>query len=320
MIDKIYEKALKQADAVEILYNEIEALSLNIYNFKETFPLVRHLKGVCLRVIKNGKLGWAYASLPSNIDKLIDEALRSAMYGPRVNFDFPSIEEELPALNIYDEKLAEVGIEELLDSARYILGKVRKAVPEIMLNMFIEREIRTVRLINSSSFDRTYKKTRKTETLIQIFPGSKEGIYKESVTCKNSPYPEYLIEELIDDYNATLKPVEVPTKKMDVILRPSALWSFYYRLLTGVNGKNILKGISPLKDKLNEQIFSELLNIYDDPWYDWAPKSCPFDDEGVVTYKKPVVEKGVLKTYIYDLFNADKAETKSTGNGFKRYM
>ena len=39
-----------------------------------------------------------------------------------------------------------------------------------------------------------------------------------------------------------------------------------------------------------------------------------FDAEGVATYKKNVIENGVLKTLLYDLTNARKAGKESTGN------
>ena len=43
--------------------------------------------------------------------------------------------------------------------------------------------------------------------------------------------------------------------------------------------------------------------------------TAPFDGEGVATYKKSVIENGVLKTLLYDLAYAQKAGVKSTANG-----
>ena len=40
-----------------------------------------------------------------------------------------------------------------------------------------------------------------------------------------------------------------------------------------------------------------------------------FDGEGVATYKKTVIENGVLKTLLYDIATATKAGSTSTGNG-----
>ena len=40
-----------------------------------------------------------------------------------------------------------------------------------------------------------------------------------------------------------------------------------------------------------------------------------FDGEGVATYRKNVIEKGILKTLLYDLATADRAGVTTTGNG-----
>ena len=45
--------------------------------------------------------------------------------------------------------------------------------------------------------------------------------------------------------------------------------------------------------------------------------SAPFDDEGVATFKKEIVSKGILNTLLHNLKTANKANLKTTGNGFK---
>ena len=42
-----------------------------------------------------------------------------------------------------------------------------------------------------------------------------------------------------------------------------------------------------------------------------------FDGEGVATYRKNVIENGVLNTLLYDLVTAKKAGKESTGNGLR---
>ena len=49
-----------------------------------------------------------------------------------------------------------------------------------------------------------------------------------------------------------------------------------------------------------------------------CPMRTNFDGEGVATYRKNVVENGVLKTLLYDLSTADKAGKQSTGNGLRQ--
>jgi PmbA protein len=81
------------------------------------------------------------------------------------------------------------------------------------------------------------------------------------------------------------------------------------------SAKNALLGMSRLAGKEGEQIASEIVTITDDAMREGCPVQTPFDDEGVATYKKTVVENGVLKTMLYDLTTAYKTGKTTTGNG-----
>ncbi len=80
------------------------------------------------------------------------------------------------------------------------------------------------------------------------------------------------------------------------------------------SGKNALLGLSLLAGKEGEQIASPILTLVDDPFYAENTMQCAFDAEGVPTREKVLVDHGVLQTLLYDLTNAKKAGTKTTGN------
>jgi PmbA protein len=84
------------------------------------------------------------------------------------------------------------------------------------------------------------------------------------------------------------------------------------------SAENVQQGRSPLKGKIGQKVLSEKITIRDDPFVPWGAGSTPFDDEGVPTRAKSVVEKGILNTYLYDTYTAKKEGKESTGNGFKR--
>ncbi len=84
-----------------------------------------------------------------------------------------------------------------------------------------------------------------------------------------------------------------------------------------VSAYNVQLGRSPLKGKLGEKVFSHSLTITDDPFIPWETGSGRFDDEGHPTTRKNIVEKGVLKTFLYDHYTASIEGRESTGNGFK---
>jgi len=75
---------------------------------------------------------------------------------------------------------------------------------------------------------------------------------------------------------------------------------------------------SPLRNRVGSLVVSEHLSIYDDPSIEWGLGSRPFDDEGIATSRKALVESGVLKTYLYNYYTAMREGRVSTGNGFRR--
>ena len=68
------------------------------------------------------------------------------------------------------------------------------------------------------------------------------------------------------------------------------------------------------KDKLGERVASELVTVYDDALMEGGLLTGKFDGEGVPSQTTAVIQKGVLKNFLYDNYNANKANTKSTGN------
>jgi TldD protein len=75
------------------------------------------------------------------------------------------------------------------------------------------------------------------------------------------------------------------------------------------------QGLSVYSNKIGQQIASPLITVIDDSTLPNRRGSFRFDDEGVVSQKTVLVEKGILKGYLYDRLSAMKDNVGSTGNG-----
>lgn len=84
------------------------------------------------------------------------------------------------------------------------------------------------------------------------------------------------------------------------------------------SAENVNNCSSPWTDKVGDSIAHESLTIVDNGRSEKGLLSSIVDDEGVPTQKTSVVEKGVLKSYLFDSYNAAQLELKSTGNGLRR--
>jgi len=89
-------------------------------------------------------------------------------------------------------------------------------------------------------------------------------------------------------------------------------------ILEAVNGENVNRRRSPWSGKLGQVVSDPVLTVIDDGRLAGGLRSGTVDDEGVPTSRKVLIERGVLKSYIYDSYNGAIAGRESTGNGFRR--
>ena len=78
----------------------------------------------------------------------------------------------------------------------------------------------------------------------------------------------------------------------------------------------VLSG-SVAKDRVGEQVASELVTLVDSGTSEFASHaggSIPVDDEGVEARRVPIIEKGILKSYLHNRESARIFETEPTGN------
>ena len=126
---------------------------------------------------------------------------------------------------------------------------------------------------------------------------------------------EKMPKEAIDEALSKIGAKEIPSGKYDVIFDGKQMRAILAAFSSVFSGRNAYLGLSLLKGKEGERVAAECLTLVDDPMYESSPMQTAFDGEGVATYKKNVIESGVLNTLLYDIASAEKVGKESTGNG-----
>jgi TldD protein len=75
------------------------------------------------------------------------------------------------------------------------------------------------------------------------------------------------------------------------------------------------QGLSVFSGKIGSQVASPLITVLDDATLPGRRGSFRFDDEGTPSQKTVLVEKGILRSYLYDKLTSMKDKVMSTGNG-----
>jgi PmbA protein len=111
-----------------------------------------------------------------------------------------------------------------------------------------------------------------------------------------------------------VNPRKVKSQSVPVIYDSRIASSLVGHFVSAIMGSAIARGTSFLRDRLGEQIFAKTVQIIDDPLKARGLASRPFDAEGIATKALPLIEAGVLKTWILDLGSARQLGLATTGH------
>jgi PmbA protein len=104
----------------------------------------------------------------------------------------------------------------------------------------------------------------------------------------------------------------------EIVLEPAAVSDLiFYTAYGGFGARRYQEYMSFLRDRIGEQMFSENLDLWDDPLDQRLVGASLFDDEGVPHQRVDLIEKGVVKNLVYDTLTATKDGVESTGNHAK---
>ena len=114
------------------------------------------------------------------------------------------------------------------------------------------------------------------------------------------------------------KPLE-KTAQMNVILNNLAAAELMNAgLINSVNGHSVVEGRSIFAEKMGEKVGVSSLTIHDDGQMPGDPNMVAIDDEGYPRKTTQIIDKGVLKNFIFDQYYSNIYSTKNTGNAKRK--
>ncbi len=105
-----------------------------------------------------------------------------------------------------------------------------------------------------------------------------------------------------------------PTMRVPVLLDPVAASSFLGVLAGALSADAVQKQRSLFAGLEGERVAAETFTLVDDGRLLAGPATSPFDDEGVPTRRTELITRGVLRGFLHDSYTAHRAGTVSTGN------
>jgi len=295
-----------ESEATRIVF---EANELKSFEVEET-------AGVALRVIVDGRLGFAASSNLEASDQLVTNVLESARHGDVLDMRFPAPQPG-PEVQVYDDELASLPIDRLVEIGREVIAIMREADADASVRIDLERRVRQIRLRNSVGVDvQEEKSPLSLGIVVQRIRGDDVVILFDyfGTTVWDEGYQAFA-RSIAEKLRLAQRPAALSPGRMPVLFSPAGALVLGLPLMMGLDGKNVYQGVSPMADRVGEQLFDEQLTLLDDPTLEGRPGSSAYDDEGLPRQRRALIADGVLKGFIYDLKTAVQSNAEPTGNG-----
>ena len=276
--------------------------------------------GLGIRVLKDGRLGFGFCT-PGNEEKGFKHALEFSKVSQKIDLEFPE-NENISKIKTYDKKVERAISEskgadfaqDLIDGCVSYANDINATMGGVEL--FVGNEI----VANTNNLFLEKRRTAILGTVIATIPGEKTSITaSEKEVSKRCDIDFRMIgEKSAAKVDSMRKKVDLPDGDVPVMLESRSLNQLFgFGLIPSFNGENVRKGKSVYTDELDNKIAHSHLVLKDDPTQDWGIGSSPFDDEGVLTRPLELISDGILNSFFYDLKEAHKSKTNSTGNALR---
>ena len=257
--------------------------------------------------------------LNDNLKILIKKCIETTKNTPEDEFnslpDKNLLAKEVKDLNLYDDNHIENDDKiEYLSRLEDAASKDKKIVNTE--SSFVEDKSNFI-LANSDGFSKGFKTSSFIASSIAVAKDDKsmERDYEYTLKChlEDIKNAEELGKKAAEQTIRKLSPRKIGSEKIAIIFDKRIAKGILSTFASAISSSAISRGTSFLKDKINQKIFSNSINVLDKPDILKGLGSRSFDAEGVKTDMLKLVDHGVLKHYLIDTYNGNKLNLKSNG-------
>jgi len=278
-------------------------------------------KGLGVRVIDNGRVGYAYTSDFKELDATWAAALELAQVADADPHRALPERQALPDqdLEIYDPAVESTPVETKVALAKGIEQAALdydERVVAVDLCTYRD-EVGHVYLANSRGFAGNYAKSVVAGFLLAV--GRDAAGQTAGLGLGFSPYLAEL-DPVAIGVEAARKAVEilggkpVATQQVTVVFDPTTAVELVTGLSRALTAEAMQRSRSFLLDKMGQDVANDIVSLLDNGQLKRGIATVPFDGEGVPSSATKLIDEGILQAVLHDTYTALKDGTNSTGN------
>jgi len=296
-------------------------------------------RGAGVRVVKDGKLGFATAAAAPSTDDEVRALAESAVALARVSTTSPhnvvlpataptgdALKALVASLALFDDETADAGADwatrlaiegERVARAHQGIAGVRDAGASARRGTFA--------LATSTGFVGGYGGTSANvwvSALIDDGPKKQvDGWWSAARRIADLDTMESVAHEAARRTLARKGARKIPSGRMPVVFDPSMARTFFGAVLAALNGDAVARKASFLAGHVGEHVLVEGISLVDDPHLSRALGSHPFDGEAQKVDRATLIDEGgVLRSYLLDARSAARLGQKTTGHASRGAM
>ena len=313
-----YAKNVK-IDECEAIFCQSKVTTIRITDSEIVEVKQNYEKKLGVRIIHQKKIFGAESTILENPTSIVDSALRLASFQNPKTFwkSLPFQLKKASLEKLYDKRLAEISGNTAADIAQQMINSASdKKVTSITGSLNIVSE--KFELGNSNglrcSDDATYiAGTINADSDSDSMAVS--GIGHASCRTLDAFDPEAVGGDAKNMCIDSINPQKCEEGDYSIIFEPYSVGEILsFVFASNFNLKTYSEKRSCFSGMLDSKIAVDGFTVLDDPHAKEGIGSKSFDDEGVATQVRPLIENGVFKNVYSDLFDAFKEEKNSSGN------
>ena len=310
-------KALERVESAELFRIDRETTPIALDDNGLEAIATRQNTGQALRVIHEGRLGFASSNDLEHSETLLDAACAAARFGEPTDMSFVSTPPH-EALPLSDPRLEAMSLEDMVALGESTHRRLKALVSDVEVQVEVTRRVDRVSIRTSHEVE--VEESRGALTVVAALLRAKSGdilTLDRSIALRVPD--EEAIEAMLERLVARLRQAErlavAPSGELPVVFGPSAALALLLPVLFGCNGRMIQLGMSPLAGRLGQEVFDPRFTLVDDGRNEQGMWAGSFDDEGTPSRRTILVDKGVLTSFQYDRRTACACDAEVTGNG-----
>ena len=284
-------------------------------------------RGVGVRVIREARLGYAWAADPDadDIREIVRRAREnSALAATDEHNVLPEPASWTPIPELFRESSAAVPTDQ---KTRLALGLEARAISRDPRVTKIDEAqvgdaVSRVAIASTTGVAAEYRRTDAwclAVTLAVEGDETQTGFSYRIARGLDELDWEAVADEAVERGARMLGAAKPATARVPVVLDQFAAMSFLGVLAGGLSADAVQKGRSLFAELVGEGVGSDLFTLVDDGTTIEGPGAAPFDDEGVPSRRTELFTKGVLNGFLHNAYTAHKGGAASTGNGKRGY-